>query len=69
MKKLITLLFATALVSSLAMPVFAQETTGKEATPAAEKKAEKKAHKKAQKEAKKEAKEEAKEMKEHAPKQ
>jgi len=55
MKKLFTLLFTAVLVYSLAVPVFAQETTGKEATTAAEKKAEKKA-KKAAKKSKKEAK-------------
>jgi len=56
MKKLLTLLFTAVLVFTLAMPVFAQETTGKEAATPAEKKAEKKA-KKAAKKVKKEKKE------------
>jgi hypothetical protein len=38
MKKLLTLLFTFAVAFSLAMPVFAQETTGQEAAPKAEKK-------------------------------
>jgi len=49
MKKLMTLLFSAVLVFSLAMPVFAQDTTGQEA-PKAEKKPKK--EKKAKKEKK-----------------
>jgi len=60
MKKLLTLLFTAVLAFTLAVPVFAQETTGKEAPTAAEKKAEKKA-KKAAKKSKKESKKEVKE--------
>jgi hypothetical protein len=62
MKKLFTLLFTAVVAFTLVMPVFAQETTGKEAAPAAEKKAEKKA-KKAAKKAKKETKKESTEEK------
>jgi len=53
MKRLLTLLFTFAVAFSLAMPVFAQETTGQEAAPKVEKKVEKK--KKAPKEKKKKA--------------
>lgn len=42
MKRLLTLLFALAVAFSLAMPVLAQETTGKEAPPSKEQKLERK---------------------------
>lgn len=64
MKELLTLLFTFALAFSLAMPVFAQETTGQEVAPKAEKKVKKQ---KKVKKGKKEQKEEKKD--EEAPKQ
>jgi ribosomal protein L12E/L44/L45/RPP1/RPP2 len=57
MKKLLTLLFTFAVAFALAMPVFAQETTGQAPAPKAEKKVKK------QKKVKKEKKEQKEEKK------
>ncbi len=57
MKKLLTLLFTSILVFSLAMPVFAQEAAAGQEAPKAEKKEKKTKHKK---EAKKKEKKEKK---------
>ena len=64
MKKLLTLLFGFALVFSLAMPVFAQDTGTQEAP-----KAEKKTKEKKAKKEKKTKKEKKMEKMEEAPKQ